>query len=74
MDTAVTSWLVAQAKEFYHNSKHKSPSSHDNEICIRCGGRDYVEKLWNSSTVKPEVFFLEFKIKPPKYATYKLLF
>lgn len=41
--------------------------------CPNCG-REYVEKKWDSSTIKSKLFYLEVKIKTPKYMNSKHIF
>ena len=53
------------------NREQKKPFLHCNK-CLTYGG-DYVETLWDNSTVKSELLLLQLRIKNPKYVHCKLI-
>jgi len=61
---SLTRWLLTQDTEFYqHTIETIVPH---NDKCFS-GSGDYVEKQWDSGTITSELYFIQSKIKNPKY-------
>lgn len=71
VETGVTWWLTTQNMDVHQQWIEKFTSRYDkwfNRGCI------YVEKQWDSNTIKYELFLLELRMRKPKYMQRKLIF
>jgi hypothetical protein len=64
VETAVAWWQITQGWDLHQQGLEKHVSQYGK--CLNCGG-DYMEKQWNSSEIRAELYLLHFKTKNPKY-------
>jgi hypothetical protein len=70
MLTAVTYWLILTSINIYQQGTREINPWYNKLSC----GEVFVEKLWDGSTIKSELFLLKVKEKNLKYIQCKLIF